>query len=94
MINIKYGLPLNGDVNMGNNVSLSGTLNTSSRSLNGAVISNAVVIRAEPSYAPLTDKPQINFKTLEPGNNTYEYLGVEPTIIDITEQDIDNIVFG
>lgn len=46
------------------------------------------------SYIPLTDKPQINFRTLESGNNTYEYLGVEPTIIDITEQDIDTIIYG
>ena len=46
------------------------------------------------SYMPLTDKPQINYKTLQSGNNTYEYLGVEPTIIDITEQDIDTIIYG
>ena len=45
-------------------------------------------------YAPLPDKPQINHKVLEAGNNTYEYLGIEPTIIDITEQDIDEIIFG
>lgn len=46
------------------------------------------------SYASLIDKPQINFRTLNSGNNTYEYLGVEPTITDITEQDIDNLIFG
>lgn len=45
-------------------------------------------------YELLDNKPQINFKTLESGNNTYEYLGVEPTIVDITEQDIDTIIFG
>lgn len=45
-------------------------------------------------YSLLTNKPQINYHTLQAGNNTYEYLGVEPTIIDITEQDIDNIIFG
>lgn len=52
------------------------------------------VIGENSSYRPLTEKPQINFKTLESGNNTYEYLGLEPTIIDITEQDIDNLIFG
>lgn len=45
-------------------------------------------------YEPIENKPQINFHTLEAGNNTYEYLGVEPTIIDITEQDIDTIIYG
>lgn len=45
-------------------------------------------------YDDLPDKPQINFKILESGNNTYEYLGVQPTIADITEQDIDNIIYG
>lgn len=45
-------------------------------------------------YAPLPDKPMINYNVLEAGNNTYEYLGVEPTIIDITEQDIDNMMYG
>lgn len=45
-------------------------------------------------YEDIPNKPQINFRTLEAGNNTYEYLGVEPTIIDITEQDIDNIIYG
>ena len=46
------------------------------------------------SYTALSDKPQINFHTLNSGNNTYEYLGVEPTITDITEQDIDNLLYG
>ena len=46
------------------------------------------------SYIPLTDKPQINHRTLQAGNNTYEYLGVQETIGDITEQDIDNIIYG
>lgn len=45
-------------------------------------------------YSLITNKPQINYHILQAGNNTYEYLGVEPTIIDITEQDIDNIIFG
>lgn len=46
------------------------------------------------SYAPLTEKPQINFRTLQAGNNTYEYLGVQEEIDDISEQDIDNLIYG
>lgn len=46
------------------------------------------------SYAPLSEKPQINYRILQPGNNTYEYLGVQETIYDITEQDIDRIIYG
>lgn len=45
-------------------------------------------------YAPLPDKPQINYHVLEAGNNTYEYLGIQEIIDDITEQDIDNIIYG
>lgn len=45
-------------------------------------------------YAPLPDKPQINHRVLEAGNNTYDYLGVQEKIGDITEQDIDNIIYG
>lgn len=52
------------------------------------------VVSEQTSYAPLTEKPQINYKTLQSGNNTYEYLGVEPTITDISEQDIDTIIYG
>lgn len=46
------------------------------------------------SYTPLTDKPQINYKTLQSGNNTLEYLDIQETINDITEQDIDNMLYG
>lgn len=46
------------------------------------------------SYRPLIEKPQIDYRVLEPGNNTYEYLGIQPTITDITEQDIDNLIYG
>lgn len=46
------------------------------------------------SYNSLADKPQINYTTLKGGNNTYEELGLEPTITDITEQDIDNLIYG
>ena len=46
------------------------------------------------SYIPLTDKPQINHRVLQSGNNTYDYLGVQEIINDITEQDIDNIIYG
>lgn len=45
-------------------------------------------------YAPLPDKPQINYRVLEAGNNTYDYLGVQEKISDITEQDIDRIIYG
>lgn len=60
----------------------------------GFQIDNQYVIAEGGSYKPLIEKPQINYHVLQSGNNTYEYLGVEPTIIDITEQDIDNIIFG
>ena len=53
-----------------------------------------VVVHSTNDYAPLINKPMINFNVLEAGNNTYEYLGVEPTIVDITEQDIDQIIFN
>lgn len=46
------------------------------------------------SYAPLSDKPAINYRILQSGNNTYDYLGVQEKINDITEQDIDNIIYG
>lgn len=46
------------------------------------------------SYAPLTEKPQINYRILQSGNNSYEYLGLQEEINDITEQDIDNLIFG
>lgn len=46
------------------------------------------------SYIPLTDKPQINYRILQAGNNTYEYLGIQEIIDDITEQDIDFIIYG
>ena len=51
-------------------------------------------ISADNRYAPLPDKPQINHRVLEAGNNTYEYLGVQEIIDDISEQDIDNIIYG
>lgn len=46
------------------------------------------------SYAPLSDKPMINFNVLQSGNNTFEYLGIQEEIDDITEQDIDRIIYG
>lgn len=45
-------------------------------------------------YAPLPDKPAINYHVLEAGNNTYDDLGVQEKINDITEQDIDRIIYG
>lgn len=53
-----------------------------------------IVVSPITSYSLLTDKPQVNFKVLESGNNTLEYLGVQETINDITEQDIDNLIYG
>lgn len=44
-------------------------------------------------YRLLSNKPQINSITLL-GNKTSEELGLEPTINDITEQDIDNIIYA
>lgn len=44
-------------------------------------------------YEKLSNKPQINSVTLL-GNKTSEELGLEPTIVDITEQDIDNIIYS
>jgi len=45
-------------------------------------------------YNELTNKPKINHKTIEAGNNTYDYLGIQEKINNITEQDIDNIIYG
>ena len=55
---------------------------------------DSVVQTQTGSYAPLPDKPQINHRVLQAGNNTYDYLGVQETIEDITEQDIDNLIYG
>lgn len=44
------------------------------------------------SYNTLSDKPKINNVTLI-GNKVSEDLGLEPTINDITEQDIDNLIY-
>ncbi len=57
-------------------------------------LDSSYVVHEGGLYELLPDKPMINYNVLEPGNNTYEYLGVEPTIIDITEQDIDQIIFN
>lgn len=45
------------------------------------------------NYEKLYNKPQINDITLI-GNKTSEELGLEPTISDITEQDIDEMIYG
>lgn len=50
-------------------------------------------LQAIPSYSLLTEKPKINNVTLI-GNKVSEDLGLEPTINDITEQDIDNLIYG
>lgn len=46
------------------------------------------------SYRPLSEKPQINFRILESGNNTYKDLGIQEEIVDISEQDIDQMMYG
>lgn len=46
------------------------------------------------SYAPLSEKPMIDYNVLKAGNNTYKELGLQEEIIDITDQDIDNIIYG
>lgn len=51
-------------------------------------------VNANGSYIPLSEKPEINHRVLQGGNNTYEYLGVQEVIDDITEQDIDRIIYG
>lgn len=50
-------------------------------------------IQGVQSYNTLTDKPQINSITLI-GNKVSEDLGLQSTIADITEQDIDNLIYG
>lgn len=45
------------------------------------------------SYNSLSDKPSINDIKLI-GNKTSEQLGLEPTISDITDQDIDKMIYG
>ena len=44
-------------------------------------------------YESLINKPQINFVTLL-GNKTSEDLGLQSEIEDITNQDIDKIIYG
>lgn len=41
----------------------------------------------------LYNRPRINYVELI-GNKLSEDLGLEPTIHDITEQDIDNLIYG
>lgn len=56
-------------------------------------IDDIVEIQGTNDYNLLYNKPSINSVVLI-GNKVSEELGLEPTIIDITEQDIDNIIFG
>lgn len=84
---------IGGNVKFINDVSVKGDLSSfNATSINGGAVSGGSKVNLD--YEPILNKPQINFKTLNAGNNTYEYLGVEPTITDITEQDIDNLIFG
>ena len=63
----------------------------------GAMISGSMRIAQKSGmindYNLLINHPSINSVELI-GNRVSEELGLEPTIIDITEQDIDTIIFG
>ena len=81
MITIKQTVALTGNVAFGNSISLK-----------GAVTGNAIS-KINMDYNPLINHPHINGYELI-GNKTSEELGLESTIVDITEQDIDNIIYG
>lgn len=91
-LTIKQNVVLQGDVSIGKTMSIEGDLSTRSLSISGNVTSNAVSHIIE-DYIPLINKPRINNVELI-NNKTSEELGLEPTIIDITYQDIDTIIFG
>ena len=77
----KNGVLLDGDIIAKKGAMLSGSMRIAQRS--GSVN----------DYNLLINHPSINSVELI-GNKVSEELGLEPTIIDITEQDIDNIIFG
>lgn len=67
--------------------------NIQEQDLNFQLDSQYVIGGGTSDYNKLSNKPQINSITLI-GNKTSQDLGLEPTIIDITEQDIDDLIFG
>ena len=77
----KNGVLLDGDIIAKKGAMLSGSMRIAQRA--GSVN----------DYNLLINHPSINSVELI-GNKVSEELGLEPTIIDITEQDIDNIIFG
>ena len=91
-MNLHQTIALNGNVSFGNTFSLEGGASTSSFSIQGNVTSNPVS-KIEKDYNLLDNQPSINEVTLI-GNKTSEELGLEPTIQDLSEQDIDIIIFG
>ena len=92
MISINQNVSITGNVEIGNTVSIQGGLSTSSSSVTGDVYSNTIS-EINMDYNPLRNHPHINNRELI-GNKTSEELGLEPTISDITEQDIDRLIYG
>lgn len=73
------------------NKNVQGNLNTNNKKISGSLSLPEVI--AITDYNILDNKPQINYVELV-GNKLSEELGLEPTITDITEQDIDNLIYG
>lgn len=89
MININYGIPLNGNVDMGNNVSLSGALTTSSYDLSGNVISNAVTIRVMPIYeGEYIVTPRTTVQYLDTDN---KMMTDDVTVLEIPYSEVSNL---
>lgn len=72
------------------NKSVTGNISTN-KSLSGQLKMPMVVETGD--YNKLFNKPQINYVELI-GNKNSEELGLEPTIVDISEQDIDKLIYG
>ena len=70
---------------------LKGNLSTKNKNVKGSLSLPERVSTGD--YNELVNKPQINSVELI-GNKLSEDLGLEPTIHDITEQDIDNLIYG
>lgn len=70
---------------------LKGNLSTNNKEIKGSLTLPERV--ATSNYNELFNKPQINSVELI-GNKISEELGLEPTIHDISEQDIDNLIYG
>ena len=90
-LSIKQNVVVTGDVSLGNALSIQGDISMRSMSLSGDVNNVTSIINRD--YNPLINHPRINDVELIQ-NKTSEELGLEPTIHDITEQDIDRMMFG